>query len=243
MADLKRWFKVWTAILDDPGHVDLSLEDTGRWTRLGALTALAGRGGRLMVKPPAKRLLQVLETDTIEAAKVAIKRLPNVLIEEGKSDNGGFAVTWKNWNKYQADSTGYERLKRLRSKRRGEEKREEEKRGDEKEPPVVPQGDHAFEAFWAAYPKQTGKGKAEKAWQKIRPSAALSREILAALEQHKAGKDWRKDGGQFIPLPATWLNQTRWKDTVAQGPVLSSKTQGNLSSLQAFADEANRDPR
>jgi hypothetical protein len=131
MADVKRWFKVWTAILDDPHHGDLSLEDVGRWTRLGAMTALAGRGGRLVVTPPAKRLLQVLEVDTVAVAKVVISRLPNVLIEEGKSDNGSFTVTWKNWTKYQADSTVYARVKRLRYKRREEKKREEEKRREE----------------------------------------------------------------------------------------------------------------
>ena len=84
-----------------------------------------------MIVPPAKRLLQVLETDTLSDAKVVIKRLPNVLIEEGKNDNGSFTVTWRNWTKYQADSTIYSRVKRLRYKRRGEEKRKEEKRGDE----------------------------------------------------------------------------------------------------------------
>ena len=123
MADLKRWFKVWTAILDDPHHVDLSLEDVGRWTRLGAMTALSGKGGRLRVNAPAKRLLQVLETDTLTDAKVVIKRLPNVSIEEGEKDNGEFTVTWRNWTKYQADSTIAARVKRLRRKRRGEEKK------------------------------------------------------------------------------------------------------------------------
>jgi hypothetical protein len=24
--------------------------------------------------------------------------------------------------------------------------------------------------------------------------------------------EWTKDGGQFIPHPATWLNQKRWED-------------------------------
>jgi hypothetical protein len=32
---------------------------------------------------------------------------------------------------------------------------------------------------------------------------------------------WRKDGGQFIPNPATWLNQGRWDD---QGPEVREQT-------------------
>ena len=36
--------------------------------------------------------------------------------------------------------------------------------------------------------------------------------MVAAIEQHCASAQWRKDGGQFIPYPRTWLHQGRWKD-------------------------------
>jgi hypothetical protein len=129
VADLKRWFKVWTSVLDDPSHSDLALEDVGRWCRLGAMMALVGEGGRLAVTRPATRLCQVLEVATLDDALVAIKRLPNVHVEEGKTVYDAYTVTFKNWSKYQVDRTVGERVKRLRSKRRGEERREEEKRG------------------------------------------------------------------------------------------------------------------
>lgn len=35
---------------------------------------------------------------------------------------------------------------------------------------------------------------------------------MAALEAAKKCDQWRKDNGQFIPYPATWLNQERWED-------------------------------
>ena len=43
--------------------------------------------------------------------------------------------------------------------------------------------------------------------------------ILAAVERQKLSKGWIKDGGQYIPHPATWLNKRRWEDavTTAQG--------------------------
>jgi hypothetical protein len=28
----------------------------------------------------------------------------------------------------------------------------------------------------------------------------------------KNSQQWTKDGGQFIPMPATWLNGRRWED-------------------------------
>lgn len=39
--------------------------------------------------------------------------------------------------------------------------------------------------------------------------------MLAALAQQKKSPQWVKDGGEFIPHPATWLNQGRWQDEVA----------------------------
>lgn len=69
-----------------------------------------------------------------------------------------------------------------------------------------------FSAFWQAYPRKTGKGAAEKAWAKVPRSA--HRAIMDAIEKQKGGPDWMKDGGQFIPHPATWLNQRRWEDEV-----------------------------
>ena len=36
--------------------------------------------------------------------------------------------------------------------------------------------------------------------------------LLSALEEQKKSKDWLKDGGQFIPYPATWLRRCCWED-------------------------------
>ena len=34
---------------------------------------------------------------------------------------------------------------------------------------------------------------------------------MESLEKHKRSDQWTKDGGQFVPHPATWLNQKRWQ--------------------------------
>lgn len=69
----------------------------------------------------------------------------------------------------------------------------------------------SFKQFWAAYPKKIGKGAAWKAW--VMASVPTST-VLAAIEAQKQTDQWRKDNGQFIPHPATWLNQRRWEDEV-----------------------------
>lgn len=96
-----------------------------------------GEAGKIKFAPPARSLLAAMECSNLEDAKHAILKLPNVRIEEGKNDNGGFTVIMQNWFKYQIDSTAYERLKRSRYKRRGEETREEEKRNNPPTPRKV----------------------------------------------------------------------------------------------------------
>ena len=71
--------------------------------------------------------------------------------------------------------------------------------------------DDAFPEFWSNYPKKVGKGAAEKSWKKHKPDLAV---VLEALEKQKNSDQWVRDGGQFIPHPATWLNQKRWEDEV-----------------------------
>lgn len=68
-----------------------------------------------------------------------------------------------------------------------------------------------FDTFWSAYPKKVGKGAAEKSWQKNKPPLE---EVLVAIEKQKQTDQWKKENGQFIPNPATWLNQKRWEDEV-----------------------------
>lgn len=69
-----------------------------------------------------------------------------------------------------------------------------------------------FEQFWNAYPRKQNRGRAEKAWQSLAPSEPLTVKILQAVEEAKTSEDWRKEGGQFIPHPSSWLNAKGWLD-------------------------------
>ena len=69
-----------------------------------------------------------------------------------------------------------------------------------------------FATFWGLYPKKVAKPQAMKAWKKVKPTGQVFANLMAALEKQRASADWLKDGGQFIPHPATWLNGRRWED-------------------------------
>ena len=68
-------------------------------------------------------------------------------------------------------------------------------------------GDDSFEQFWSLYPRKVGKGAAYKSWQKENPKIE---EVEIALSWQKQSKQWF--GGKYIPNPATYINQHRWKD-------------------------------
>lgn len=77
--------------------------------------------------------------------------------------------------------------------------------------------DVRFETFWKAYPKRVGKDAARKAFDKRKPDEAMLNSMLSAIQSQSLTLDWQKDGGQFIPHPATWLNQGRWQDELVSG--------------------------
>lgn len=70
----------------------------------------------------------------------------------------------------------------------------------------------SFNDFYQAYPKRQARGKAEQAWKKINPSQETFMRMIKALEWQCKQPDWLKDNGQYIPLPASWLNGKRWLD-------------------------------
>ena len=81
-------------------------------------------------------------------------------------------------------------------------------------------GKELFELFWGEYPRKTGKGKARESFLKIKPSLELTDKIITAVQNQKKSQQWLREKGQFIPHPATWLNQERWDDEIEGTPVL-----------------------
>jgi hypothetical protein len=75
----------------------------------------------------------------------------------------------------------------------------------------------SFEKFWALWPqnkaggyqRKGGKAMCLKTWIK-RHHDTQADTIYKHVEWLKTTADWLKDGGAFIPMPITYLNQQRW---------------------------------
>jgi hypothetical protein len=72
----------------------------------------------------------------------------------------------------------------------------------------------AFDAFWQAYPRKVAKPEAEKCWRKLATDDFAK--VMDALARQARSPQWQESGGQFIPHPATWLNQRRFEDAEVQ---------------------------
>jgi hypothetical protein len=74
--------------------------------------------------------------------------------------------------------------------------------------------------------------------------------MLAGVERWKQTEQWQKEGGQFIPYPATFLNQRRWEDepagehspesSVGRGPQPPGEVQPLPTEAQKKLDEKHR---
>ena len=65
----------------------------------------------------------------------------------------------------------------------------------------------SFEIFWKEYPNRVGKPDAMKKYKEQEHS-----DIMGWLERWKEYWDYSETEPRFIPHPATWLNQERYKD-------------------------------
>jgi hypothetical protein len=72
-------------------------------------------------------------------------------------------------------------------------------------------GDYSetFLAFWAVYPKKVGKGAAWQMWSIHKP---VFSDVMDALSWQLKTEQWTRDGGRYVPYPATYLSQRRWQD-------------------------------
>ena len=89
-----------------------------------------------------------------------------------------------------------------------------------------------FEKFWAAYPRKVAKPNALKAWRAAKVNPEF---VMDGLAKFTASDDWLRDGGKYVPHPATWLNQRRWEDETAVKTKLSSI--GGLPANLFLVDE------
>ena len=106
---------------------------------------------------------------------------------------------------------GIKKQTESKPKAKAKQPKREKEREEEKEIEIENEcyARDAFDTFWKAYPRKVGKEAARKAFAKVKVPVET---LVTAVEAQKASPQWTKDGGQFIPNPATWLNQGRWED-------------------------------
>ena len=108
---------------------------------------------------------------------------------------------------------GIKKQTESKPKAKAKQPKREKEREEEKEREIENEcyARDAFETFWKAYPRKVGKDAARRAFAKVKVPVET---LVAAVEAQKSSTQWTKDNGQFIPNPATWLNQGRWQDEV-----------------------------
>lgn len=71
-----------------------------------------------------------------------------------------------------------------------------------------------FARFYKAYPRKVSKQNALKAWKALKVDTETVEVILADV-QRRCETEWKGQAIQYIPHPATYLNQRRWEDETA----------------------------
>lgn len=72
--------------------------------------------------------------------------------------------------------------------------------------------DLLFAEFWKAYPRKDDKKRAIKKFKAIKNVEKVLPDILADIEIKKKSEQWNENGGKYIPMPSTYLNNERWND-------------------------------
>lgn len=188
------WIKLYRDILDDIEWHQLDGDDAKTLVMLWLIGS--ENDGAL---PTVKELAFRLRT-TEKSIKSTVSRLGHWLIQddinvisEGNNDINAIS------KRYQDDDSSDISVKALTRSQETETETET---------------DSGFASFWSVYPKKAAKPAAEKAFKSAKINGHLP-EVLKDIESRSLSDDWTKNKGQFIPNPATYLNQRRWEDVTA----------------------------
>lgn len=104
----------------------------------------------------------------------------------------------------------------------------------------------AFEAWWADYPKKTGKGDAFRKWKAAKKGIGADELHTRLLDRLPGLIATQQRDPRYVPNPATWLNQGRYDDPVEEVAQPMSQTQKRQQSIidaanQLFAQEVSHD--
>ena len=232
MNAMTRWFRLYDDVLNDPKVQRLSGESFKFWINM---LCIASKNGGVL--------------PGIEDMAFALRVSNDVctsLIDELKTCgliDGSKRLVPHGWEKRQYKSdTSTDRVKRFRERSRNvtetvsETAPDTDKETDtetDKNQKKIPKkrdrsaGSAEFENFWLVYPRKINRAVALKAFEKATRKTEADL-IISAVRGYKFADD-----EQFIPHPATWLNQERWID----GTPTSIRPQVTEAEKSAFLEE------
>jgi len=144
----------------------------------------------------------------------ALRRLREALMIETAKATRGLFVTIQNYDKYQGvqmgegNGEGNEGLPRRQCE--GVHLKQEWKKEETTLRKSAGESTR-FAEFWTAYPRKKNKVDAAKAWKAAKGDSIFN-EIFSGLQRAIVCPDWTKDGGKYIPYPASWLRAGGWMD-------------------------------
>ncbi len=235
MTNYRGWIKGYRKLLDNPlifkpfychiWHILLLLAQHEKTHFIWANTKWTLEEGQLMTGRKKLSELSGISESQIERI---LKYLENEQQITQIKTTKFRIITIVNWEKYQGsdgDDTTSEQQKDSNGTTEGQQKdtykNDKNDKNDKKS-----KYSQDFEKFWESYPKRKSKGQALKTWDKLQKEKVLPElsVLLSAVAAAKAGQDWQRDGGQYIPYPSTWLNASGWLDEPVQVVNKTSET-------------------
>lgn len=241
--DNERYYQVPVAFFTNPYYRELSSDTKFTYAILKNRLTLSARNnwiddnGEVYIFFARKNIASILNTTVRTVARIISQLKEYNLIDVVQQGRG---LPAKIYVKKLKPNTNASRNDFIESNERDTiDEIKEEKQVKEKSKTENKQQEY-FSIFWASYPKKVGKGAAEKSWKKIKPTKDLLEKMLNAIETAKQSMQWNKDNGQYIPNPATWLNQKRWEDEIIIDNKYSnkSKNSNNMPSAMTTAQKA-----
>lgn len=236
-----RWIKFWPQDWQsDPGLRSCSMAARGLWIECIAIMHRGEPYGHLAVNgaaPSAKRLASMVGSTEREVARL-IEELRGAgvfsitetgvifsrrMVRDARASEEGREAITKRWGKKGGNDTPNRENTRTPTTNpiRGPCSLEAEAEAETEDtslrsvsparaPRSLPPDPRGFAEFWAAYPAKVGKAAARKAFPRaVKAAGGDPDAIVFGL---KARLHLFPPDPQFIPNPATWLNQGRWDD-------------------------------
>lgn len=225
-----RWFRLYDDVLNDPKVQRLDGDTFKFWINM--LCIASKRGG---VLPSIEDMAFEMRVSVLVCTmKIDVLKVAGLL-------DGDKRLRPHGWDKRQYKSdTSTERVKRFRERSSNvavtvdetgpdtdtDTEQKQIKKTNKKSRSA---SSAEFDQFWNCYPKKVGRGAAEKAWLKA-IAVTTAEEITRVVQAYPWGED-----KQFIPHPATWLNQRRWQDDfTTTKAVVTKPSMDNPAALRKY---------